>query len=140
MALEDANAETRFAREARCVAESLSQLPRHSGVFVGEHYGVWDRRFYVKMKLLRGESLAQRLRRVGQLSIYEAVKIAERIASAIGQAHDMGVLHRDLKPENVFLTDQGEIVVLDWGCLQLIEAGHQQTTLRGVVCTPGYAP
>lgn len=140
MVLQDANAEMRFAREARCVAESLSQLPRHSGVFVGEHYGVWDRRFYVKMKLLRGESLAQRLRRVGQLSIYEAVRIAERIAFAIGQAHEMGVLHRDLKPENVFLTEAGDVVVLDWGCLQLIEAGQQKTTLRGVVCTPGYAP
>ncbi len=140
MALQDANAEMRFAREARCVAESLSELPRHSGVFVGEHYGVWDRRFYVKMKLLRGESLAQRLRRVGQLSIYEAVRIAERIAFAIGQAHEMGVLHRDLKPENVFLTERNEVVVLDWGCLQLIEAGQRQTTLRGVICTPGYAP
>jgi serine/threonine protein kinase len=140
MALHDANAEMRFAREARCVAENLSQLPRHSGVFVGEHYGVWDRRFYVKMKLLQGESLAQRLRRLGQLSIYEAVRVAERIACAIGQAHAMGVLHRDLKPENVFLTESGEVVVLDWGCLQLIEAGQQKTTLRGVVCTPGYAP
>lgn len=117
MALHDANAEMRFAREARCVAENLSQLPRHSGVFVGEHYGVWDRRFYVKMKLLRGESLAQRLRRLGQLSIYEAVRIAERIAFAIGQAHAQGVLHRDLKPENIFLTESGEVVVLGLGLL-----------------------
>jgi serine/threonine protein kinase len=140
MTLQDANAEMRFAREARCVAESLSQLPRHTGVFVGEHYGIWEGRFYVKMKLLKGESLAQRLRRQGQLSIRDAVHIAERIAFAIGHAHELGVLHRDLKPENVFLTEEGQVAVLDWGCLQLLEVAQMRTTQRGVICTPGYAP
>lgn len=140
MTLQDANAEMRFAREARCVAESLSQLPRHTGVFVGEHYGIWEGRFYVKMKLLKGESLAQRLRRQGQLSIRDAVHIAERIAFAIGHAHELGVLHRDLKPENVFLTEDGQVAVLDWGCLQLLEVAQMRTTQRGVICTPGYAP
>lgn len=140
MDLSDPQAEVRFAREARCVAENLSEIPRNVGILIGEHYGVWARRFYIKMKLLQGESLAQRLRRVGQLSIYEAVKLFERVAFAVGHAHEHGVLHRDLKPENIFITTREEVVVLDWGCLQLIEAGQARTTLNGVICTPGYAP
>lgn len=140
MDLSDPQAEMRFAREARCVAENLSEIPRNVGILIGEHYGVWARRFYIKMKLLQGESLAQRLRRIGQLSVYEAVKLFERVAFAVGHAHRHGVLHRDLKPENIFITTREEVVVLDWGCLQLIEAGQARTTLNGVICTPGYAP
>jgi serine/threonine-protein kinase len=55
------------------------------------------------MEYLQGESLAQRIARMGHLKIEEATQIAWETASALGAAHAKGIIHRDLKPENLFL-------------------------------------
>lgn len=93
------------------------------------------------MRLLEGCSLGQHLAQVGQLSVVEAIALTRKIAAAVGHAHQAGVIHRDLKPENVFLTKEGEVLVLDWGCLQVLEESTARATGRGgPMCTPGYAP
>src|SRR5690606_6626384 len=44
----DAKALASFAKEAAWVNKTFGAMPRDSGVFVGEHYGVWEDRFYIK--------------------------------------------------------------------------------------------
>jgi eukaryotic-like serine/threonine-protein kinase len=77
-----------------------------------------DGRTFVVMEFLEGESLAQLLQRDGPLPPRRAVTIARQIASALGAAHDKGVIHRDVKPENVFICQRGErdfVKVVDFG-------------------------
>lgn len=137
---DDAKALTTFAREAAWVNETFARLPRNCGILVGEHYGVYERRFYVKMRLLQGESLARRIEREGKLPESEALELARGIASAVAVAHDNDALHRDLKPENIFIEEGGQIQVLDWGCIHLIEAERvASSTTGGPTCTVGYA-
>lgn len=137
---EDTKTLTNFAREAAWVNETFARLPRNCGILVGEHYGVCERRFYVKMRLLTGESLAMRLQREPALSTHEALEIACAVAAAVSIAHQNDALHRDLKPENIFIEDGGTIQVLDWGCIQLIEAERlAASTAAGPTCTVGYA-
>ena len=72
----------------------------------------------VSMELLRGETLAEYLRRVGRLSIAEAVSIALQMANGLGAAHEMGILHRDFKPGNVVLVEGKKgirAVITDFG-------------------------
>jgi len=93
--------------------------------------------FYV-MPFVEGESLRERLVREGPLPVDEAVKVAQRVAAALGYAHGLGVVHRDIKPENILLSG-GEPVVTDFGIAKAVsEAG--QTALTETGFAVGTAP
>jgi tetratricopeptide (TPR) repeat protein len=76
---------------------------------------------FVTMELLRGETLAERLRRTGRFSPDDALPLVRQMAMALAAAHDAGVVHRDFKSSNVMLlpprSDQGttRVVVTDFG-------------------------
>jgi cytochrome c-type biogenesis protein CcmH/NrfG len=91
------------------------------------------------MPFIEGESLRTRLRREGQLTIDEALRITAEIASALGTAHEQGIVHRDIKPENVLL--QGDrVYVVDFGIAKaLVETGGERLTSTGIaIGTPAY--
>jgi serine/threonine protein kinase len=73
---------------------------------------------FIVMELLEGESLAERLQRLGRLSPAEVARLFTQLGRALGRAHESGIVHRDLKPDNVFVVrnDDDEVVkVLDFG-------------------------
>jgi serine/threonine protein kinase len=100
----------RFLREARAAA-GLSH-PNVAGVF---DYGEDDHAQYIVLELLRGETLADRLQRLGRLPWTEAVPIAAQIAMALEEAHAGGIVHRDVKPGNIMLSPDGRVKVMDFG-------------------------
>ena len=77
---------------------------------------------YLILELLRGETVAERLRR-GRMSAREAMRVALAVSRALAHAHAQGVLHRDLKPSNVFLCADGGVKVLDFGLSHVFGAG-----------------
>ena len=77
---------------------------------VGDQEGV----SFLVMEHLEGETLAERLARVGPLTTEDAARCATEIASALDKAHTRKIIHRDLKPSNVMLTESGA-KVLDFG-------------------------
>jgi serine/threonine-protein kinase len=72
------------------------------------------------MELVRGETLADRLRR-GPLPLKDALAIGQQIAAALAAAHEKGVLHRDLKPANISLSPGGQVKLLDFGLARALE-------------------
>jgi tetratricopeptide (TPR) repeat protein/tRNA A-37 threonylcarbamoyl transferase component Bud32 len=75
---------------------------------------------FVTMELLQGETLAQRLRRTGPVSVEEALPIVQQLAAALSAAHAAEIIHRDFKSNNVMLLDAGpsrppRVVVTDFG-------------------------
>jgi eukaryotic-like serine/threonine-protein kinase len=97
---------------------------------------------YLVMEYLEGEDLEHRLRRVGHMPVETAVHVVRQVASALGAAHDQGVVHRDLKPGNVFLLQiPGEpdfVKVLDFGISKMKAARTQLTNASAVMGTPNY--
>ncbi|HEX7380162.1 MAG TPA: bifunctional serine/threonine-protein kinase/formylglycine-generating enzyme family protein [Pirellulales bacterium] len=97
----------------------------HPGVVPVYGLGQWpDGRLYYAMRLIRGESLEEAVRRYHDESSdddqheLELRKLLRRfidVCDAIGYAHSRGVLHRDLKPSNIMLGPYGETLVVDWG-------------------------
>jgi serine/threonine-protein kinase len=94
----DDSAKARFLREAR--ANSLLASPNTVTVF---DFGQSESgEFYLAMELLEGESLGQRLSRIGRLPVPQAVDCARQALRSLSEAHAKGIIHRDLKPDNIF--------------------------------------
>jgi eukaryotic-like serine/threonine-protein kinase len=106
----------RFRREARAVAQ-LSH-PHIVGVIdAGED----DGRPYIVFEYVEGETLKERIRRLGRLPITEAVAYAIEIARALGAAHARHIVHRDVKPQNVLIDHEGSAKVTDFGIARTLE-------------------
>ena len=82
-----------------------------------------DGRLFYAMRLVQGETLKERIRRVYSAGSIGRQPVAfrqllnhfVRICDIVAYAHSRGVLHRDLKPSNVMLGKFGETLVVDWG-------------------------
>ena len=100
----------RFRREARAVAQ-LSH-PHIVGVIdAGED----ENRPYIVFEYVEGETLKDRIRRLGRLPVDESLAYAIEIARALGCAHAHEIVHRDVKPQNVLLDPEGSAKVTDFG-------------------------
>ena len=155
-AVDDA-ARARFLREAR--ANSLLASPNTVTVF---DFGQSESgEFYLAMELLEGESLGQRLSRIGRIAVPQAVDCARQALRSLSEAHAKGIIHRDLKPDNIFFarmltsatasnpTDGHEeiVKVLDFGIAKMMrgtESGaiadmdQVETQVGTVFGTPRY--
>jgi serine/threonine protein kinase len=113
---EDSDQLERFRREARAVAQ-LSH-PHVVGVIdAGED----DHRPYIVFEYVEGETLKERIRRLGRLPVAEAVAYAIEIARALGAAHARHIVHRDVKPQNVLIDEEGSAKVTDFGIARTLE-------------------
>jgi serine/threonine-protein kinase len=100
----------RFRREARAVANL--QHPHIVTVLdSGEHEGMP----FIVLEYVDGETLKERIQRVGRLTITEAVAIAIEVARALDAAHARGLVHRDVKPQNILLDAEGGAKITDFG-------------------------
>ena len=94
--------------------------------------------FYV-MERVEGETLADRMRRVGRLSIRDTLRIAAAVSEGLGAAHDIGIVHRDIKPPNIYLLQGGGVKLLDFGIAKLLDSSVEVITARGMaIGTPRY--
>ncbi|HWH12016.1 MAG TPA: protein kinase [Solirubrobacteraceae bacterium] len=100
----------RFRREARAVAR-LSHPHIVTVIDAGEDDGTP----YIVFEYIEGETLKQRIRRLGRLEIPEAMAYAIELARALGAAHEAHIVHRDVKPQNVLIDGDGRALITDFG-------------------------
>ena len=74
------------------------------------------------MEYVEGQTLDQRLRNEGRLSVATTVWVFEQALLGVERAHRMGIVHRDLKPSNIFITNNHEVKLMDFGVAKILDS------------------
>jgi len=132
---EQADQLERFRQEARAVAK-LSHPNVVAVIDAGEDGG----HPYIVFEYVEGETLKQRINRVGALDPQEALAYAIEIARGLTVAHARNMVHRDIKPQNVLIDSEGRAKLTDFGISRQLEQDGMTATGRVLGTTDYVAP
>jgi serine/threonine-protein kinase len=125
----------RFRQEARAVAK-LSHPNVVAVIDAGEDGG----HPYIVFEYVEGETLKQRINRLGALDTQEALAYAIEIARGLTVAHARNMVHRDIKPQNVLIDAEGRAKLTDFGISRQLEQDGMTATGRVLGTTDYVAP
>ncbi|MBG0787197.1 MAG: serine/threonine-protein kinase [Anaerolineaceae bacterium] len=126
-----------FQREAQTLASLRHpNLPRVFDYFVIDQEGQ-----YLVMDYIEGDDLRQWMSRDEKITEAEAIQIGIAICNALIYLHSRvpAIVHRDIKPGNVKITPTGEVILVDFGLVKVMD-NKEITTTAARAMTPGYSP
>ncbi len=123
---------TRTFREAKAIARI-----RNNGAVTVYDVVDEDNRPWIVMELIEGKSLAEVIREDGLLTPKRAAEVGLAILDVLRSAHREGILHRDVKPSNVLISEDGRVVLTDFGIAQ-VEGDPSITSTGMLVGAPSY--
>jgi tRNA A-37 threonylcarbamoyl transferase component Bud32 len=132
---EQADQLERFRQEARAVAK-LSHHNVVSVIDAGEDGGFP----YIVFEYVKGETLKQRISRIGALDSQEAIAYAVEVARGLAVAHSRRMVHRDIKPQNILIDEEGCAKLTDFGISRQLEQDGMTATGRVLGTTDYVAP
>ena len=131
-ALSEIGAST-WAQRFRTGARAAAQLRSPHATLVLD-FGEAPEGLYLVMELLSGRSVKEELARIGKLPPRRVLNILGQVATALVEAHGLGIIHRNLSPENIFLTERGGsdfVKLLDYTIAKMDTPGGQAATAAG---------
>jgi serine/threonine protein kinase len=127
---------TRFEREAKVVATL-----RHPNIVQVHDFDVDNGVYYMVMEFINGDTLKGRLQQLEEkgewVSTDDAARIILAVGSALKYAHERGMVHRDVKPANVMITEDGQVILTDFGIAKIVTSSNL-TASGAMVGTPSY--
>jgi hypothetical protein len=121
-------------------AQSLARL-KHPNI-VGVHQVFEDNdTAYMVLDYIRGHDLLEIIEeKRADLSPDLIVRMADKLVSAVGYIHDNDLLHCDISPDNIFVTPDGEPILIDFGAARRSAAGVAAKYSGLNVVKDGYSP
>ena len=134
----DQNALDRFLLEAR-TASALNH-PNICTIYAVEKVVLENEQSqsFIAMELLEGGTLDQRLGS-GPMALDRLLDWGIQMTDALDAAHAKGIIHRDIKPANIFLTQRGQLKVLDFGLAKLARPEMAMETIGATQSDAGPA-
>ncbi len=123
---------TRFEKEAKRAA-----MLHHENIVSIIDYGCQDGEYFIAMEYVEGQNLKQMMTRMKRLPLEVALLIGREVASGLRYAHGFGLIHRDIKPANIMLSNDGRVMITDFG----IAKDHQDMSITDtgqMVGSPAY--
>ncbi len=136
---EFANSSDRLARFRREMA-AIGRLD-HPNIVLATDAGEVDGMAYIAMQYLEGMDVSALLKRDRALAVADSAEIIRQAAVGLQHIHESGLVHRDIKPSNLFLTQYGEIKILDLGLAMLRESDGSSSTItapNAIMGTPDF--
>ncbi len=131
----DQNALDRFLLEAR-TASALNH-PGICTIYAVERVEIEGQpQSFIAMELLEGETLDRRMG-AGAVPVERLLEWTIQLADALDAAHAKGIIHRDIKPANIFVTQRGQVKVLDFGLAKLTRPEMEMETIGATQDSPG---
>jgi serine/threonine protein kinase len=121
----------RFRLEAKAAARLT-----HPHILTVHDILAADERQFIVMEYLEGKTLRDILAE-RTLSAEEVMSIAPMISEALQYAHSHGIIHRDIKPDNIFVMENGNIKVADFGIAKMLKVSDRTHT-DVIMGTPNY--
>ena len=127
----------RFLIEAR----NLAKFNGDPGIVTIYDYFEDNNTAYIVMEYLKGQNISQYMKYIGTIPEYDfTAYIADRICDILFQVHEKGIVHRDLSPDNIFLCENGEVKLIDFGAVAKRNDSVINTETLEIILKPGYTP
>ncbi|HEV2214039.1 MAG TPA: protein kinase, partial [Terracidiphilus sp.] len=117
----------RFYREAQ------AGILQHPNIVIVYDLGDEDGTPFIVMEFVEGEPLDKVISSGRQLHMVDKLSIIEQVCSALGYAHQRGVIHRDIKPANVIVQPDGQAKIVDFGIARVQSSKESGLTRTGNV-------
>jgi len=125
----------RFMREAR----AASQL-NHPGICTIHDIEDNNGHPFIVMEKLEGTSLKD-LMRTRSIGVDEILDIGVQVADALAASHAKGIIHRDIKPANIFVSQNGQVKILDFGLAKVVhDPNSSEAALEDSLTAMGVIP
>lgn len=123
----------RFYREAKACARL-----QHPAIITVFDLGESDDTAFIVMELLQGSDLRKVIASRIPVSVTGKLESCANVCDGLAHAHRHGIIHRDVKPSNIFLTESGQVKVLDFGIARL--PSSRLTVAHPIMGTMNYLP
>lgn len=118
-------------------ADKLHQLPADNGIAQVLDSFSFNNTAYVVTEALKGETLAQRLKRDGSIPAAEATALILPVLNALQLVHSQGMIHGNICPENIFITADGKVKLINFAAYRIATSSHSRSI--SVFINSGYS-